>query len=667
MNPSIARGEVLWYTVIKRIEAEDNCERRTQMIAYGLKRALRAPRKLIVYFFVAALICAFLCIGLNLKQTADVNLANVLDSFNVLALPDFKARINQYGQKVTEKGETFGYLPCEAVHYDLEDLLSLPGVIGIDARNRFGGCITNTKYSFYQERLQSQTALRYHMADVVIFELAQNEAVTIENTRSAMTIKIKRLWSASGLNAERCNLKVQNPIGKTGFTYTLQPGVTYIANLGDWGLLTEDIYHYPYRAKVNGNGTQSFGNFKDNLGLRAKYPAITEYYEGFWDTERGRYFQQSAEACYLNGNSATIITTSDLTAIPSWASGDIFLTAGRAFSEEDYRNGNQVCIVSKQFLSETGFQIGDTIDFSFFETSYHLSDYVRDQYSTFDPYLYDTQRELQEGASETLPMDHIFDKGSFTIIGAYDGNVCWRSDHESYLFNESMHWLMVLLPSTSVQNQPEVKLSQYMTSIQVEPMKLQKFLAAAQSSGLMEEQTYGYQLGLTVDDHGLSGMISGLEALQEISRLVLLLSSLTAGLAVLVLVILHLLQNRRQIAILRSMGIKKAQVAAFVTTGILLASLLGTVIGGLAGQRLSNAVAERILTTAQEDSVDDRFSAMTSVKTAEDATFELEVAADPDCTKIAVGSIFGAMLVLSVGAVLWESRKPPLLMLGVKE
>lgn len=637
------------------------------MIAYSLKRALRTRRRLIVYFCVLTAVSTFLVIGLNLKAMADANLSAVLDSFNVLALPDFQARINQYGQKVTEKEETFGYLPCEALHYDLEDILSLPGVIGIDARNRFGGCITNTKYSFYQERLQSQTSLRYHMADVLIFELAQNEAVTIGNTSSALTIKIKRLWSASGLNAERCNLRVQNPISKTGFTYTLQPGVTYIANLGDWGLLTKDIYHYPYRAKVSGNGTQSFENSKDHLGLRAKYPAITEYYEGFWDTELGRYFQQSAEACYLNGNSATIITTSDLTAIPSWANGDIFLAAGRAFSEEDYQNGNQVCIVSKHFLSETGFQIGDTIDFSFYETSYHLSDYVRDHYSTFDPYLYDTQRELQEGTSETLPMEYIFDKGSFTIIGAYDGNVCWRSDHESYLFNESMHWLDILLPSASVHDQPEVKLSQYMTSIQVEPMMLQKFLAAAQSSGLMEEQTYGYQLGLPVDDHGLSGMISGLEALQEISRLVLLLSSLTAALAVLVLVILHLLQNRRQIAILRSMGIKKAQVAVFVTIGILLASLLGTVIGGMVGQRLSNDVAERILATAQEDSVDDRFSAMTSVKTSADASFEMEIAADPVCTRIAVGSIFGAMLLLSLGVVLWECRKPPLLMLGVKE
>ena len=633
----------------------------------SVRQGLRSPRKLIAYCGVMVAVCTFLCIALNLKQAATQSLTDVLDSFNVLALPDFQARINRYGQKVTETEEMFGYLPCEATHYDMENLLSLPGVISIDARNRFGGCITNTKYSFYQERLNTQTSLRYEMADVLIFELATDETVTIGSTSGMVNIKIKRLWSASGLSAEGCNLKVQNPIGQEGFTYTLQPDVTYIANLGAWGTLVNDIYHYPYRAKVNNNGTQSFENVRDAVGQQSDFPAITEYYDGFWDTELGHYYRQAAEACYLNGNSATIFTTSDLTAIPSWADGTIFLAAGRNFSEEDYQNGNKVCIVSQQFLSETGFKIGDTIDFSFFETSYHLSDYVRDHYSTFDPYLYDTWEELQRGTSETLPIDHIFDKGSFTIIGAYNGNVCWRNEYESYLFNESMHWLDILIPSASVQNQPEVKLSQYMTTIKVEPMMIQKFLAAAQASGLMDEQPYGYQLGLTIDDHGLSGMIAGLESLQQISKLTLMLASITAALAVLVLAILHLLQNRKQIAVMRSMGVKKGQTAVCILSGVLLVCILGSVLGAWCGEKLSENVVQTILGNAQEETLDSSFSAMLATGDGDADDFQLTAEANPKLTLWTAGLVSAAMVLVSSALVLWEAQKPPLLMLGVKE
>lgn len=645
------------------------------MIAYGLRRALRTRRRLIAYFCVLIIVCAFLCVGLNLKQTADENIAAILNDFNLIALPNFKAHIDEKGKLAASPHDSIGFFSCKAENYDLQTLQELPGVVRVDARNQFGACVNGQKGLLYQTRCSRQTALRYAGGmDVVIFQLNSSTPLAIEGFQKQqgndkrwvakqVDIPIRLIWAASG-RTELTRLSVCNPT--FDYIYELEPGKTYIINMGEGGYLTSDIYHQAYSVQVSAQGVYRM-NEAVETEKKANYPAITEYYEGFWDMELGRYFQQSAEACYLAGNSLTAITTSDISMIPSWASGDVHLQKGELFSEEDYENGNKVCIISQKLLEVMGWEIGDTIDFSFYETNYILNQYIRNQYSTFDPSLYADAGAIASGKDKTMPMEQVFDENTYTIIGTFDGKVCWKDDHESYLFNESMHWLMVLLPSTSVQNQPEVKLSQYMTSIQVEPMMLQKFLVAAQSSGLMEEQTYGYQLGLTVDDHGLSGMISGLEALQEISRLVLLLSSLTAGLAVLVLVILHLLQNRRQIAILRSMGIKKAQVAAFVTTGILLASLLGTVIGGLAGQRLSNDVAERILTTAQEDSVDDRFSAMTSVKTAEDETFELEVAADPDCTRIAVGSIFGAMLLLSVGAVLWEGHKPPLLMLGVKE
>ena len=642
------------------------------LIIYGIKQALRSNRKMCVYFGVTVAVSIFLVISLNLKVIADNNLQNVLDNFNVLALPGFQAYINENGKLAVNSQDRVGYLQCKAEGYDVSALKELSGVIKVDTRNQFGACINNHENRLYDERLQSQTSLRYKGADVVIFQLDDNQSMTIPGRQkqtvgnstvwkpSRVTLPVNMIWSASGRDISVTNLTVQNG---TESTFEIEPGKTYIINLGSNGNLSSDIYHNPDQIFVQENGAY----YMQNAITSGKYTPITEYYDGFWDTDIGKYYRQSAEACYLNGNSMTAITTGDLNMIPPWASGDIYLKVGELFSEEDYLNGNKVCIVSSYLLSEMGWKVGDTIDFSFYETDYILNQYIRNQYSTFDPCVFDNIKAVQQGETDSFPLDYVFDNNTYTIIGAYDGKVCWRDDHESYLFNESMHWTMVLFPENSIDNQPAPKLSPYNTTIKLEPLMIQKFLAAAQASGLMDEQPYGYQLGLTIDDHGLSGMIAGLESLQQISKLTLMLASITAALAVLVLAILHLLQNRKQIAVMRSMGVKKGQTAVCILSGVLLVCILGSVLGAWCGEKLSENVVQTILGNAQEETLDSSFSAMLATGDGDADDFQLTAEANPKLTLWTAGLVSAAMVLVSSALVLWEAQKPPLLMLGVKE
>ena len=429
----------------------------------------------------------------------------------------------------------------------------------------------------------------------------------------------------------------------------------------DW-----DIYHQAYAVSVSGRGTYSFSYIDGVYDVEPKYPAVTEYYEGFWDTDMGFYYKQSAQACELAANSLTAITTSDLSMIPAWANGYVTLKNGRLFTQEDYDQGNRVCLVSQKLLERMNWKIGDTLDLSFFETVYTLSTTIKNQFSTFYPYLYDSEGNVYNGRATTMPKDNFFDENTFTIVGTYDGNVYWLEDHDSD-FQRSMHWLMMLVPESSVQNQPTPKLSPYHTTLRIEPLMVQKFLAAAQSSGLMEEQEYGYQMGLTVDDHGLSKMVAGLESLQQISRLTLVLSAVTAGLAVLVLAIVHLLQSRRQVAAMRSLGMRRAPAAMCLLVGILLAGLLGAAAGGAIGGALSARVTQRIVDTAQEESLDASFSAAAVTSGDGEDDFQLNAAADPRQSWLAAGSVFGALVILAGALFLREAGKPPLLLLGVKE
>ena len=144
-----------------------------------------------------------------------------------------------------------------------------------------------------------------------------------------------------------------------------------------------------------------------------------------------------------------------------------------------------------------------------------------------------------------------------------------------------------------------------------------------------------------------------------------MLALITAILAVAVLSILHLLQNRRQMAVLRSLGVKKGQAVACLLSGLLLVSLLGALCGGILGEKLASGVTRRIMDSAREDTLDSSFSAMLVGEEAD--AFQLTVAAHPALTWWSAGGVFAALLTLSLGLLLWEAQKPPLLMLGVKE
>ena len=640
------------------------------MLRMGLRQGFRAPRKLAAYFLVTLLVCSFLAIGLNLKQAADSNMEAVLSGFNVMAMPDFKGYIDENGHLAPTLRESVGYFPCFAENYDIEKLRSLAGVQKLDARNQFGACVNNKNGALYTMRISSQESLRYLGMDVLIFQLDCSHPIKIpalseleRNKKfSGISIPMKTLWSATGRN-DLAQVVVFSDHFGDGFL--LEPGKTYIMNLGDLDLI-DDVYHRAYLLRVSNRGTYSMKLQEEQGWLEENYRPITEYYEGFWDTPIGRYYQQSAQASDFAGNSLTAITTSDLSMIPAWSNGYITLKNGRLFTQEDYDQGNRVCLISQDLLERMDWEIGDTLDLSFYETAYTLSFSVKNQFSTFYPYLYDSLEDVSSGMATTLPRDHVFDENTFTIIGTYDGNVYWREEHDSD-FQRSMHWLMMLVPESSVQNQPTPKLSPYHTTLRIEPLMVQKFLAAAQSSGLMEEQEYGYQMGLTVDDHGLSKMVAGLESLQQISRLTLVLSVVTAGLAVLVLAIVHLLQSRRQVAAMRSLGMRRAPAAMCLLVGILLAGLLGAAAGGAIGGALSARVTQRIVDTAQEESLDASFSAAAVTSGDGEDDFQLNAAADPRQSWLAAGSVFGALVILAGALFLREAGKPPLLLLGVKE
>ena len=324
------------------------------------------------------------------------------------------------------------------------------------------------------------------------------------------------------------------------------------------------------------------------------------------------------------------------------------IAQGRAFTEEEYTAGAKVCLVGDYIAELNGWQLGDTLSLSFYETEY----------------VYGRFRETTAFRS---PTKDFFDEGEYTIIGMYSGNVATHdlNDRRNYMPGEAIDMCDVIFPTNSVANAPAAVPSRDTTSIRLKNSEAQAFMAEMAASGLMEEQPGSYELGLTVYDQGYSHVAPGLNQLARVSRLTLLLSAGAAGAAVLALALLHVLRMRREIAAMRSLGTKKGQIAVLSLAGILLVCLLGACVGAYVGHMVSAEVAGRVLAGAEEAAVDTTFTAMMGEETAKEFAFTLE--SDPKLAVVAGGAAVVAFALLALLLLAAELQRSPMCLLAEKE
>ena len=654
----------------------------------SLKRILRTPVKMIAYFLITALIAAFLCVGLNLRTHSKANIAAADAAFTTIAIPEFQAHLDYEGKLCREITSPLyeAYGTCPAPEYDLSPIRNAPGVERVDVRGRFGACVNGAEPL---QRYQSDFMEAGIFEDVITFTINAEEPVIIYPMLPQM-LSITVLSSAAGVEPEafldplELTSSIQShmlqdmpfpgqaaqpsPPFEMGTeegdgSFYLEPGKKYIAScelsctlrMTQQNTVSEahvsairigtDEYHRGSKIRFYGDDREKWR--RDASGWFQPYLPIAPYEEGFFETERGAFFQEIIDANEITANSLNAIATDDFAAMRPFHSGGVHVAQGRAFTEEEYAAGAKICLVSDYIAELNGWQLGDTLPLSFYETRYLFG-------STYRCSVF------------RMPTTSFFDAGEYTIIGIYSGNVIRDySGARAYTKGNGLDAKDVLLPANSVANAPLPEISQYTTSIRLKNSEAQAFMAEMAVSGLMEEQPGGYELGLTVYDQGYSHVAPGLNQLSRVSRLTLLLSAGAAGAAVLALALLHVLRMRREIAAMRSLGTKKGQIVALSLAGILLVCLLGACAGAYAGHMVSAEVAGRVLAGAEEAAVDTTFTAMMGEETAKEFTFTLE--SDPKLAVAAGGAAVVAFALLALLLLAAELRRPPMCLLAEKE
>ena len=692
---------------------------------FSVRQSFRAPVRLLASFLVVALVCAFLVIGCSLRQTALSNLQLLNEEFDVVAIPTFRGSVNGEGRLTLDTETDYqGYMTVPAFDFDLSQFADAAGVNDVLVHRQFGAYVEQEEVLF-----PGDEATR-NQRDVFIFTYLGEEPMTVSRgsgSKNAPVPEISLDWSARGfeklpvyeidrpgrvdlgigfsnnvdfylLNTRwpevlaDLGLEEMWPIAETGFreqAFILQPGMRYIA-CGDWKFVTSYDGNGNYikgserldwiEIAVDEGHAKRALSFESNQyyhgwyampeldPFQVTYPCIMPYTDDFWETEAGAYFQDAIDICRINGSTLTAVSTPDLSMYTPFYNGDVYISDGRSFTADDYANGNKVCIISAYLAAMNDWQIGDKLDLSFFEATYGFSGEASDVTSYYEP-LVETCNE-ETGKYELHAEDIMFDRGQYEIVGFFDGKVTRSNfmDDVQYDMKEGVDRQIVFVPENAVTNLPEVPLSQYNTTVLLDDEQVIQFMSDMEASGLMEQTKGQYEVTFEIFDQGLGAIKQSLRQLDTVSRLTLYLACAAAVVVIILLAVLTVLQNRRQIATLRSLGVKKRQIPAAVLSGMLLVCLLGAIVGGILGYSLSDSVAEYILDTAQMDLADTSFSAMLAKEDVEEEDrYAIAIQSQPRTAAFAAASVWGALSLLSCMLILPEAGKSPMLTLGAKE
>ena len=143
----------------------------------------------------------------------------------------------------------------------------------------------------------------------------------------------------------------------------------------------------------------------------------------------------------LNYESAAVILTNRAESMYSFNTGDEALLSGRFFTDEEYINGDDVCVISAAYAEQNGLRLGDMIQLDYYDSGfgeYNNGATANSMLAAEDPGPY-RQRYYMS------PDDAIGVCKNYTVIGIYTGA---RFAFGAYQLNADT----ILVPKASVPN-----------------------------------------------------------------------------------------------------------------------------------------------------------------------------------------------------------------------
>ena len=672
------------------------------MLSMHLKQLFRKPMRTVLYILVLVLLTAFFCTSLNLYMDSRHNLQLANDTYTTIAIMELYADVDSRGNIISDvtKAEDYaGYHALTVYGYDLEPIITAPSVKKYELRARYGAFNEDNIAVRYNDKKQ---AIPICSEDIIRFKIvpehqkeaeADKEWNDVEfvddgryrihtfsfvdsDTHTSRKYNLDIVESAINVfDYEKLpilfNISLDNIYTTTPLTDTnslmpsaeyadkpdciiLEPNTEYIASISGLSSSSNTFNAANSLYKIQTFGVARDKFFRSNYYCysigRSEYVSCDYPYENpFWIYEYNelkskpemlKKYEQIARAYYINSRSFGVMTTNDLTGIPAFHLGNMFIPEGRMITEEEYASGAKVCMISTDLAKLQGWNVGDKIDFSFYEYNNFVNATIwgsrlSPRYTYTDP-------------------DHFFDNGEYEIVGTYNVRPLTGTSAVS-ASAVSVPWNTIYIPEKSLENAPAEEdrpVTGALLTIWLENGKIEPFIERMNELGITGAKQGDYEARFTFYDQGYSRIQPSLEALSGTAELLLILSSSLLVIAALLLAFFYAQSQKQSIGTMRLLGCSKARAFAAVMLSALIIAVTGALIGAAIGHALTAGVGESIMANANQ--TPEEFLAF-SAYLAESTQVEVEFALGADA-KVSLLTCLAALGLFIAGTLVFVAR-----------
>lgn len=294
----------------------------------------------------------------------------------------------------------------------------------------------------------------------------------------------------------------------------------------------------------------------------------------YLSSDAGRVWREEIlPICQINQESAAVILTDSIESMYSFNTGNNELLSGRFFTEEEYAEGADVCVVSAAYAQLNDLQLGDTIQIDYYDSDSGLSWNSASE-----------SKESYRSRNYMTPDDAIDVCKEYTIVGLYTGA---RFGFGAYQVNGDT----IFVPKASVPHAEDYE--------EVSDSLLNSFVlkngTAEEFEQYMEQQELGGQF--LYFDQEFASMQESLDALETNAMRLMMVG---AGVLVLACALFLFLNFRRMKGTVRGarlLGRSSKAVFTEMTVVLMSLELLAAVIGTGIAAVLFDTVTEKVLST----------------------------------------------------------------------
>ncbi len=537
----------------------------------SIKQLLRTPFKLLLFFLLVAMSTMLLVFGIYLwsDTTRKLNEAEDMfttigtvtqkeDSIKVISIWDAASKsYTNYDSSVYNR-----VIPDSVLEFEGGDYL-----VGPEKRPYYGAYLPDHKvrYADMPGFVEGYSIVEFSPVEDCIPD--EPVLVNVKNVFLGEYIgSSKQLWY--------CDRDTESP-------EPLYAEKTYIANLArnvntfaEAPAEVRSVY-VPWRCIYSSQYDKTGKKIESELSISGLL-SCEEVTENFYQTGRGRYWMTFIETLHQLDETIPVLPTESLKLLPAFHSSEANIAQGREITEEEFREGKAVCLITSEFAQANKLSVGDALTLPLY-----FADYNMDPSYLFGYGFGGLSFSLLNARGELYP---VFWEASYEIVGIYRYT---GGKQGGYSGATEMARNMVILPSKSVKASDENNIVDFgpmqntTTSFQIPNGSIDQFEAAfakaVPESSLLE---------ITYDDNGYEQISGDLKSTRQVAVLLGAIGLLSALSVLMLLLYFFVVKQKKRTAVERSLGMSRRQCGISIISGILLLTIAATAIGSIGGSLL---------------------------------------------------------------------------------